>query len=184
MNVCTNQKITLERQKDELESKVTAAQDALDKQTAECNALTEKAKTIGVGFGGIVSQLEDDNSSSWKSAGIEAIMEAEKRNAETTAKMEAGTPELDKLVERITESVNQIRDSKEFQEAAEASKRFAAEAEKKANELKDQAVEKAGELAAQGKLAVEQGIEKVGETVEKVGETARKVSSDAMDAAK
>lgn len=217
MNVCTNSKIGLERKKDELLARVNAAQARVDAAERDCNSLNEKAEKIralggDTGFGGIIASLEnEDDSNSWKSAGVEAIQAAEKRNSDAAASVAGGTPDLDKLVERITEAVNEIRDSKEFKEAAEASKKAAEEMAKKAEELAKQAaakaeelkvaaVAKAQELHQQAKDVVEseefqQGLkdaqasaqQAVDTGVQKAGEAAAlasKKSSEAMEAGK
>lgn len=213
MNVCTNRKIYLERKKDELTAKVNAATAAYDAKDAEYNALSEKSSNVrALGgdsrFGGIIAQLEhQDDSAAWKNAGIQAIQEAEARNAATTEKIQGGTPDLDKFVERITQSVDEIRNSKEFKDAAEASKKYAEETKKKAEELAKQAAEKAEELkvAAQEKArelkefaeseevqqalqqakegaqqAVKEGVAKAGEAVE----AGKKAAGDAVEAGK
>jgi len=146
MNVCTNEKIHLSRKEQELDSKVKGLQSDLAAKTGNFEALQNKARGLNneVGFGGIIKQLEDsrEDTEGWKEKGKEAIVAAEQR---VLPPADADTSKLDELVQRVTDTVDAIRNSPEF----EAAKQQAIEAAEEAQRLAEQAAVKAQELAAQ-----------------------------------
>lgn len=154
LNVCTNEKIFLTRKQSELEAKKQEMEEKLKSKEDHLAALENKvtrARSLpggDAGFGGIVAQLEnhEDDSANWKQKGIEAIQQAEAR---VSSGEEANTEELDKLVERVNTTVESIRNSDEFKEAAEASKQYAEETAKKAKEYAEQAAQQALKLQEQ-----------------------------------
>lgn len=169
MNVCTNQKITLERKRDKVAARVQSATSKLDAAEAKCNQLTEKASKIrGLQggddtFGGLVAQLENSpDTAQWKAIGQKEAAESLARNAAASASIKEGTPDLDRLVERINETVDSIRNSDEFKQAAKA----------------------AEEAAEQAKEAAKQGVQTLNEVSQQAVEAARGAANQTMEAAR
>jgi hypothetical protein len=201
LNVASNEKIHLKRQEDKLQSKVDGLRARLSAQQAACAAIdakTDKAKDLGgdSGFGGVIAFTNDARNSAavWKQLGVTAIQEAESK---VSSGADADTSKLDELVQRITSSIDEIRNSDEFKEAQEASKKFAEETAAKAQMYAEEAAKMAAEAAEQAKVMAAEAAQKAQEFAEseevqkaladakqKVQETAQAGVEAAQDAAK
>jgi len=189
VNVASNEKIHLKRQEDKLQSKVDGLKARLSAQQAACAAIdakTDKARGLGgdSGFGGVIAFTEDarNSAAAWKQLGVSAIQEAESK---VSSGADADTSKLDELVKRITDSIDDIRNSDEFKEAQEASKKFAEETAAKAQMYAEEAAKMASEAAQQAKeFAESEEVQKaLADAKQKVQETAQAGVEAAQDAA-
>merc|ERR1719313_2574567 len=189
VNVAANEKIHLKRQEDKLQSKVDGLRARLAAQQSACSVIdakTDKAKSMGgdSGFGGVIAFTEDarNSAAAWKQMGVEAIQEAESK---VSSGGDADTSKLDELVKRITDAIDDIRNSDEFKEAQEASKKFAEETAAKAQMYAEEAARVAAEAAQQAKeFAESEEVQKaLADAKQKVQETAQAGVEAAQDAA-
>ncbi|CAK9085071.1 unnamed protein product [Durusdinium trenchii] len=179
LSIAEAEKSELEQEKSVLEAQLEQLQVQISARTAEVEAIkaqADEAKASGVGdplgFQRGLQALEtadvEELGSKWKEQGKKAVEDAQARAAAVTQKT---TEELDRLLARFMELVQQVQDSQAFQSASS-----------QLQTATEQTMASAQQLSAAAAPALQQGMASASQAAQQGMQTASQAVAQAKEA--